>query len=209
MAKTTTRPKPATSKKTEASGSTAPDGAADIRMIPLDQLEPSPLNVRKVAASASDDAELLASIRETGIKQNLVVHALSETRFRVRTNKRKRLAHIPITPALAEVIDTTPPGRLLILTNANGNALTPHRASEGVRQWRDKAKLSDELRLYDARGTAATRLLNAGLSLAEIANHMGWSVRYAANVIEHYARVSPDETDAVLVKLAQAKGDVA
>ncbi|ARC90447.1 integrase [Rhodovulum sp. MB263] len=130
-------------------------------------------------------------------------------RLRVRTNKRKRLAHIPITPELAEIIDTTPAGRLLILTNARGHALTPHRASEGVRQWRDKAKLSDDLRLYDARGTAATRLLNAGLSLAEIANHMGWSVRYAANVIEHYARVSPDETDAVLIKLAQAKRGVA
>ena len=94
----------------------------------------------------------------------------------------------------------------MILTNASGNPLTPHRASEGVRQWRDKAKLSGELRLYDARGTAATRLLNAGLSLAEIANHMGWSVRFAANVIEHYARVSPDESDTVLAKLAQAKG---
>lgn len=127
-------------------------------------------------------------------------------RLRVRTNKRKRLAHIPITPELARVIDATPQGRLLILTNANGNALTPHRASEGVRQWRDKAQLSSDLRLYDARGTAATRLLNNGLSLAEIANHMGWSIRFAANVIEHYARVSPDETDAVLVKLAQAKG---
>ncbi len=54
--------------------------------------------------------------------------------------------------------------------------------------------------------TAATRLLNAGLSLSEIANHMGWSIRHAANVIEHYARVSPGETDAVLVKLAHAKG---
>ncbi|WP_241232858.1 hypothetical protein [Paracoccus haematequi] len=40
---------------------------------------------------------------------------------------------------------------------------------------------------------AATRLLNAGLELAHIAAHMGWSVRYAAAVIEHYARVSPDE----------------
>ncbi|MCB1349293.1 MAG: tyrosine-type recombinase/integrase [Maritimibacter sp.] len=126
-------------------------------------------------------------------------------RLRVRTNKRKRLAHIPITPELAAVIDATPPGRMLILTNARGKPLTPHRASEGVRQWRDKAKLSKDLRLYDARGTAATRLLNAGLSLAEIANHMGWSVRYAANVIEFYARVSPDETDAVLVKLNRAK----
>ncbi|MGR3375547.1 hypothetical protein [Salipiger abyssi] len=78
-------------------------------------------------------------------------------RLRVRTNKRKRLVHIPITPALAEGIDTTPPGRLLILKNASGNARTPHSATEGVRQWRDKAKLSDELRLYDARDAVAER----------------------------------------------------
>lgn len=127
-------------------------------------------------------------------------------RLRVRTNKRGRLAHVPITPELAKVIDATPPGQLLILLSATGKPLTEHRASEGVRQWRDKASLSSDLRLQDGRGTAATRLLNAGLTLAEIANHMGWSIRHAANVIEHYARVSPDETDAVLVKLAQAKG---
>ena len=51
MAETTTRPKPATPKKTETAGSATPDCAIDIRMIPLDQLEVSPLNVRKVAAS--------------------------------------------------------------------------------------------------------------------------------------------------------------
>lgn len=38
MAKTATRPKPATTKKTETAGSAAPDGAGDIRMIPLDPL---------------------------------------------------------------------------------------------------------------------------------------------------------------------------
>ncbi|WP_323035499.1 hypothetical protein [Pararhodobacter sp.] len=91
--------------------------------------------------------------------------------------------------------------------------MTKHRSADTIkpkfatpeRRWRDKANPSKDLRLYDARGTAATRLLNSGLTLAEIANHMGWSVRYAANVIEHYARVSPDETDSVLVKLAKAK----
>jgi integrase len=126
-------------------------------------------------------------------------------RLRIRTAKSGRFAHIPVTPALAEVIDATPKDQRLLLTNANGKPLTPHRASEGVRQWRNKAGLSDELRLYDARGTAATRLLNAGLSLAEIANHMGWSVRFAASVIEHYARVSSDETDSVLLKLSKSK----
>lgn len=84
--------------------------------------------------------------------------------------------------------------------------LTEHRTSDGLRQWRDKTGLSRDLRLQDCRGTAATLLLNAGLKLAVIANHMGWSIRNSANVIEHYASVSPDETDAVLVKLERAKG---
>lgn len=157
---------------------------------------------------------VLCAACETGLRPadlvNLTKNNIEDTpegrRLRVRTKKRNRLAHIPVTPELAEVIDTTPTDRMLILTNASGNPLTPHRASEGVRQWRDKAKLSDDLRLYDARGTAATRLLNHNVGLAKIANHMGWSVRYAANVIEHYARVSPDETDAVMALLAQAKG---
>lgn len=92
------------------------------------------------------------------------------------------------------------------IANADGQPPTEHRASEGVRQWRDKAGLSADLRLQDARGTAATRLLNAGLTLGEIASFMGWSVRHAAAVIEHYARVSPDESDTVLAKLALAKG---
>ena len=56
MVKTATRPKPIISKKTEATGTATPHGAADIRLIPLDQLEPSLVNVRKVAASVSDDA---------------------------------------------------------------------------------------------------------------------------------------------------------
>jgi integrase len=150
---------------------------------------------------------------ETGLRPadliKLTTSHVEETpigrRLRVKTNKSGRFAHIPVTPALSSIIDSTPEDQLLILTNASGKPLTPHRASEGVRQWREKAGLSSDLRLYDARGTAATRLLNAGLSLAEIANHMGWSVRFAASVIEHYARVSPDETDSVLLKLSEKK----
>lgn len=150
---------------------------------------------------------------ETGLRPGdlikLTRSAVQQTpqgrRLRVRTGKRGGMAHIPITPELAEVIDATPSDRMLILTNAGGGPLTEHRASEGLRQWREKAGLRQELRLQDCRGTAATRLLNAGLSLAQIANHMGWSIRHAANVIEHYAQVSPDETDTVLRKLGQAK----
>lgn len=157
---------------------------------------------------------LLTAACETGLRRadlvKLTKGAVEKTphgrRLRVRTNKRKRLAHIPITPELAKVIDATPADRMLILTNASGGQLTGHRASEGLKQWARKAGLGEELRLNDTRGTAATRLLDAGLSLSDIASHMGWSIRHAANVIEHYARVSPSQTDAVLVKLARAKG---
>jgi integrase len=126
-------------------------------------------------------------------------------RLRVRTAKRQRWAHVPVTPPLAAVIDATPADRLLILAGRRGGRLTPKNASDGLRQWRGKAGLAPELRLQDCRGTAATMLLNAGLELAPLADFMGWSVRYAAQVIEHYARVSPAQADAVLVRLAQAR----
>jgi ParB family transcriptional regulator, chromosome partitioning protein len=45
-----------------------------VRDIPLDKLVPSPANVRKTPPSAAEDAELKASIRARGLKQNLVVH---------------------------------------------------------------------------------------------------------------------------------------
>ena len=157
---------------------------------------------------------ILAVACETGLRPGDLIRLsrqhIEETpagrRIKLRTNKKGRVASIPVTPRLAQLIDATPRDRLLILVSANRKPLTEHRASEGVRQWRDKAGLSAGLRLQDARGTAATRLLRAGCTLGQIAAHMAWSLRYAANVIERYAAVSPDDADEVLTLLARAKG---
>ncbi len=124
-------------------------------------------------------------------------------RIQVRTSKRKRLATIPVSRKLEELLEKTPRDRMLILVGDNGQALSSESASKAVSRWRSRIlPLTPEvkgydLRLYDARGTAATRLLEAGLGLNDIASHMAWSIRYAAQVIEHYAVVSPDETDRV------------
>ena len=80
-----------------------------------------------------------------------------------------------------------------------------------LRQWRDKAGLTPEslgydLRLQDARGTAATALLNSGLTLSQLAAFFGWSPRFAASVIENYARVSPDQSDAILLTMTRTRG---
>jgi len=91
MAKSQTKAKntkPPVAAKT-AAATTAITLTQDLRLIPLDQLKLRPLNVRKVAASATDDAELLASIRENGIKQNLVVHALTDGKFAVDAGGRR------------------------------------------------------------------------------------------------------------------------
>jgi len=51
-----------------------------LRNIPLDKLVLSPTNVRKTPPSAAEDAELEASIRASGLKQNLVVHPMGDAK---------------------------------------------------------------------------------------------------------------------------------
>ena len=173
MAKT--RSKPTNSKKTEAAGSAARDGAADIRMIPLDQLEPSPLNVRKVTASASDDAELLASIRETGIKQNLVVHALSETRFAVDAGGRrlkalKHLAEEGAIPADHPVPCLVEDERNAVLTSATENlqraAMHPADQFEAFDKMIGEGRSEDEIAL---KFGVSVDLVRRRLKLARVA----------------------------------------
>jgi integrase len=130
-------------------------------------------------------------------------------RLKVKTAKRKRTAYIPVTERLAELIDQTPQGQQFLLVSETGRPLSARWASNKITEWRRIAGVlpaedGREKTLSDTRGTAATRLLNAGLTLAEIANYMGWSVRYAAQVIEYYATVSPSESIAVLTKLQAA-----
>ncbi len=126
-------------------------------------------------------------------------------RIQIRTNKRGRTATIPVTQAMAEVIDATPNGRMLILVNESGEQLTEGWISKAVMKARKAAGLRPELRLYDARGSAVTRLVIAGATLSEIAHHMGWGLTTAAKMIETYAAMDPDVSDSVLVKLDQIR----
>jgi len=157
---------------------------------------------------------VLTATCETGLRPGDLIrlarsHVIetSEGRvIRIRTNKRQRIAAIPVTAEMGRLIDSTPSGQLLLCVSARGLPLTAHRASEGVRQWREKAGLPDDLRLYDARGTAATRLLRAGVPVADIAKWMGWSLRTASAMIERYAAVSPEGSAEILSILEGGSG---
>lgn len=130
-------------------------------------------------------------------------------RLKVLTVKRKQVAYIPVSQRLAQIIDQTPQGQQFLLVDGKGGRVSKGRASNEITFRRREAGVSRsadgrEKALNDTRGTAATKFLNAGGRLAKIANYMGWSVRYASNVIEHYATVLPSESDEVLRKLSAA-----
>lgn len=149
-----------------------------------------------------------ADLVKLDIGKHVETHG-SSRRLKVLTAKRKQKAYIPVTGRLAKIIDATPEGQQMLLVSQRGLPLTKRWASNQITKWRRLAKVpamddGREKTLNDMRGTAATRLLNAGLTLAEIANYMGWSIRYASTVIEHYALVSPSESEDVLAKLNEA-----
>jgi len=50
------------------------EAASAVRKIPLNKLVLSPTNVRKTPPSPGEDAELKASLKTCGLKQNLLVH---------------------------------------------------------------------------------------------------------------------------------------
>ena len=133
---------------------------------------------------------------ETGLRPGdlvtLKMSMVGEDCIQLKTKKRGSLATIPLTRTLRGLLDGTPQGRDLVLVGGDGLALNAVSASRAVSRWRDRIaekhgdKINKNLRLYDARGTAATRYVKAGLTLDIVAQLMGWKKRFAALMVEKY-----------------------
>lgn len=169
-----------------------------------------------IAGAPEHIARILIAATETGLRPGDLaqlgpahVHPTPRgQRIVIWTAKRKRLASIPVTPRMAALIAETPDGQSHFIVNKAGQPYQHENyLGDAVSQWRDKLKIRPELRLYDARGTAATRLLWADASLKEIATCMGWSLKHAAEVISRYAALAPGMSDGIAEKLeASRKG---
>ncbi|WP_172332626.1 hypothetical protein [Mangrovicoccus sp. HB161399] len=68
-------------------------------------------------------------------------------------------------------------------------------------EWRDRLGMRKEIKLYDCRGTAVTRLFLADANLREIAAATGWSVENASKIIERYMAMRPEMADSLAEKL--------
>ena len=178
MAKSQTKAKttkPPVAAKAADAATTAITMTQDLRLIPLAQLELSPLNVRKVAASATDDAELLASIRENGIKQNLVVHALTDGKFAVDAGGRrlkalKQLANDGIIPNDHPVSCLVEDEQNAIVTSTTENlqraAMHPADQFEAFAQMIAEGRKEDDIAL---KFGVSVDLVRRRLKLARIA----------------------------------------
>lgn len=171
-----------------------------------------------VAGAPHHVGRILIAATETGLRPGDLAKLTREQihptpngrRIVVWTSKgkaKRRVASIPVTPRMADLIDSTPTGHSHIITNKGGRPYQHENyLGDAVSTWRDKLKLRTDLRLYDARGTAATRLFQAGAELREIATHMGWSIKHASEVIERYVALSPDMTDELAKKIRKSEG---
>lgn len=110
---------------------------SDIQMIPLNQLSVSPKNVRKVKPTEAEDAELLASVREQGIIQNLVAYKGSDKVYYVDAGGRRlkalqqlaeegAIAEDALIPCLVEEVSEA----TLTSTTENAQRVAMHPADE-------------------------------------------------------------------------------
>jgi integrase len=89
--------------------------------------------------------------------------------IRLRQSKNGRPVNIPATRVLQGVLANTKPTATVILTNKRGMAWAPNAFRK---QWGDACRKAGitGLTFHDLRGTAVTRLAEAGCSAAEIAS---------------------------------------
>ena len=158
-------------------------------------------------------SRILIAAVETGYRPgdlNLLERSHIETRpgrrgrilISTQKSRGRNFASVPLTDRMAELIDSLPEDQTRIIVGANGKPWkNSQKLGQEVSKWRDELGIRKELRLYDARGTAVTRLVRAGCTLSELATHMGWTFQHAAAMLERYAAVDPDMADGIFEKV--------
>ena len=115
---------------------------------------------------------------------------------------RRRTVIIPITPELRGIIDRLPTasdtGAVTVLTSSHGRPWTDEGLQTAMQRAKQKVhaavRKSDPtavspvqaLRFHDLRGTAATNLVRAGLSLEDVATILGWEKRKVESIAMRY-----------------------
>lgn len=128
-------------------GESPPDG--EVRRIPLDAIVANPLQPRQEFSEA-ELSELIASIRENGLLQPLVVRPSprSPTRFELVAGERRfrslQALEWPDAPAMVRDVDDETLLVLALVENLQREALNPLEEAEGFQSLIDRFALTQE-----------------------------------------------------------------
>ena len=93
----------------------------------------------------------------------------------------------------------------LLIINNKGKGITQAGFQKQFSNIRRKAGLS-HLRFHDLRGTAITRLANAGATTPEIASISGHSLQSVDNILKHYLVHTDKQASNAIDKIKLAEG---
>lgn len=122
-----------------------------------------------------------------------------------RERSRARKVEIPVHSDLKAMLDAAPRRSTLILTNTRGKPWTQDGFQTSEGKARKRAGLT-RLHFHDLRGTAITRLSEAGATPQEIATITGHSLRTVHDILDKYLARRRPLAEAAIRKLENVTG---
>lgn len=132
-------------------------------------------------------------------------------RIKFRQGKRKRLVDMPVTKELKAILDDERKrAKAVTILSKNGKPWSINAAGQPIHfdhQWRKAIVAAglDGLHMHDLRGTACTRLAEAGATPSEIAAMLGWTVTTVNRMLDVYQAMTAALSNSAVAKLEARK----
>src|SRR5262245_11721666 len=129
---------------------------------------------------------------------------LTPSKSITRKRPKGRLVKIPVSDLLRATVERLPRVSTIMLTNGRGR---PWQGNSFRKAWgaiTDKAGIVG-LTFHDLRGTAVTRLSEAGCTPQEIATYTGWSLRDVQTILDRYLARTDALRSSALEKLERLR----
>lgn len=123
----------------------------------------------------------------------------------LKQSKTGATVWVPCTQELKDALAATPRRAVTILTNQRGRSWTEDGFRASWRKASRKAGITT-LTFNDLRGTAVTRLAEAGCDVPQIAAITGHTLRSAATILESYLARTRPLASAAIQKLERNRG---
>jgi integrase len=129
---------------------------------------------------------------------------LTPSKTITRKKPKGRPVAVPVSDLLRGAIGKIPRVSPIMLTNGRGR---PWHGNSFRKAWGAAAVKAGivGLTFHDLRGTAVTRLSEAGCTPQEIATFTGWSLRYVQSILDRYLARTEKLGSIALKKLEEAR----